>query len=106
MGITYDIILEPEVHAVRHTLPGHIRQRIRRLISDLAANPRPNASRVLDTTNLDLPPDVEFRRLRLERWRVVYAVHDVDAWIWVLGSRQRPPYNYSDLGELARKIQP
>jgi len=65
MGVTYDIILEPEVHAFRHTLPGHVRQRIRRLIDDLSANPRPHASRALDTTALDLPPGVEIRRLRL-----------------------------------------
>ena len=41
MGMTYGIILEPEVHALRHTLPGHVRQRIRHLIDELAANPRP-----------------------------------------------------------------
>jgi len=41
MGLTYDIVLESEVHAARHTLPGHVRQRIHRLIDDLSANPRP-----------------------------------------------------------------
>jgi mRNA-degrading endonuclease RelE of RelBE toxin-antitoxin system len=106
MGMTYDIILEPEVHAFRHTLPGHVRQRMRRQIDDLSANPRPHASRELDITTLELPPDVELRRLRLERWRLVYAVNDADGWVWVLGIRQRPPYDYGDLPELAHKIQP
>jgi mRNA-degrading endonuclease RelE of RelBE toxin-antitoxin system len=105
MGMTYDIVLEPEVHVFRHTLPCHIRRRIRRLIDDLSANPRPQTSRALDTTTFDLPPDVEIRRVRLERWRVVYAVNDADGWVWVLGIRQRPPYDYGDLPELARKIQ-
>ncbi|MFL5801385.1 MAG: type II toxin-antitoxin system RelE family toxin [Roseiflexaceae bacterium] len=104
--MTYDIILEPEVHAIRLTLPGHIRQRIRRLIDDLSTDPRSHTSRALDITAIDLPPGVEIRRVRLERWRIVYAVNDADGWVWVLGIRQRPPYNYSDLPELARKIQP
>ena len=38
------------------------RQRIRRTIDALANAPRPPESRLLDTTDLDLPPDIEVRR--------------------------------------------
>jgi mRNA-degrading endonuclease RelE of RelBE toxin-antitoxin system len=103
--MTYDLFLEPEVHDSRHTLPGNIRQRVRRLIDDLTVDPRPQVSRALDTTTLDLAPGIEIRRVRLDRWRIIYAVHDADRWVWVLGIYQRPPYDYADLQDLARKLQ-
>jgi len=37
----YDIYIEPDVHKQRNILPGHLRQRVGRLISELAAQPRP-----------------------------------------------------------------
>jgi mRNA-degrading endonuclease RelE of RelBE toxin-antitoxin system len=105
MGVSYDLFLEPEVHEARHDLPGNMRQRVRRLIDDLAANPRPPSSTMLGTAGLDLSPDVAIHRVRIDRWRVVYAVNDVDRWVWVLAIRRRPPYNYEDLPELVRKFQ-
>jgi mRNA-degrading endonuclease RelE of RelBE toxin-antitoxin system len=103
--MSFALYLEPEVHEVRHTLPGAMRQRVRRLLEDLPENPRPDLSRPLDVRDLDLASGVELRRIRIERWRIVYAVNDTEQWVWVLAVRQRPPYNYADLAELARRLQ-
>jgi mRNA-degrading endonuclease RelE of RelBE toxin-antitoxin system len=46
------------------------------------------------------------RRVRLDQWRVIYAVHDQAHWVWVLGIYRRPPYDYSDLAELAARLPP
>lgn len=103
--MSYALFLEPEVHAARSDLPGHIRQRIKRAINNLAADPRPAISDKLVIDSLAAPARVEIRRLRLERWRVVYAVHDDEQWVWVLGIYRRPPYNYEDLADLMGRLQ-
>lgn len=73
-----------------------MRQRVRRAIADLADIPLPPQSKILDV------PDVEATvcRIRLDRWRIIYAVSETDAAIDVLGIRKRPPYDYGDLDEL------
>lgn len=96
--------VEPEVHSARETLPGNIRQRMRRLINSLSREPRPSSSRVLDTGGLDVPENVEIRRLRLDRWRILYAVNEKDGWVWVLQIHKRPPYQYEDLPEIVSKL--
>lgn len=99
-----DLWIEPSVHQMRQRLPGHGRQRVKQTISSLADDPRPHNSRTLDVTGLDTPPGVEFRRVRLERWRLVYAVHKAERWVWVLGLYRRPPYDYEDLDTLAALV--
>jgi mRNA interferase RelE/StbE len=42
----------------------------------------------------------ELRRLRIDRWRVVYAVTNEDHMVDVLTIQKRPPYDYGDLSEL------
>jgi mRNA-degrading endonuclease RelE of RelBE toxin-antitoxin system len=96
--------MEPEVHLMREMLPGHIRQRIKRLLAELEQQPKPSRSQPLHTTGLDAPTGVEIRRIRLEQWRIIYAYNEDDKWVWVLGIRQRPPYNYEDLPEMISKI--
>jgi len=81
-------------------LPGHVRQRIRRSVSDLHNAPRPTYSR-----RLEVPADVqieglEARRLRIDSWRVLYVIDQEWEIITVLAVRKRPPYNYDDLREL------
>lgn len=103
--MSYELFLEPEVHAARLDLPGQIRQRIRRAIFDLATDPRPANSDELTTDPSAVPPRVDVRRLRLERWRVIYAVNDDEQWVWVLGIYRRPPYNYEDLADLVTRLR-
>lgn len=47
------------------------------------------------------PLDRELRRLRIEKWRIIYAI---DKMIFVLGVKKRPPYNYDDLNELLEEM--
>jgi mRNA interferase RelE/StbE len=105
MAVKYDLFVESEVHAARLALPGNLRQRIRRAIDDLASQPRPAQTRTLDMSRLDLPPDLELRRLKIESWRLVYAVSDAEGWVWILGLQRRPPYDYEDLPQIANKLR-
>ena len=92
----YRIYVHPEAWREMRELPGHVRQRVRRAVDDLAQMPRPSNSR-----QLDLPgTDVEARRLRLERWRIVYVVTEDDQTVDILAVRRRPPYDYGDLAAL------
>lgn len=50
-------------------LPGHVRQRVRRAIDALSDDPHPPKSETLNTPELE----IELYRLRLDRWRIVYA---------------------------------
>jgi hypothetical protein len=65
--------VEPSALGEIAALPGHVRQRVRRAVSDLRETPRPSQSRPLE-----IPDDVqleglEARRLGLDNWRIVYA---------------------------------
>jgi mRNA interferase RelE/StbE len=101
----YDVWVEPAVHQARKRLPGRFRQRVKQAIVALADDPRPPKSRPLDVSDLDMPSDVELRRIRMDPWRVVYAVNDAEAWVWVLAVRKRPPYDYENLEELLAEIE-
>jgi len=83
-------------------LPGYVRHRVKRAVDGLAANPRPSSS-----TSLELPEfEGELRRLRIENWRIIYAVTPADRTVDVLGVRKRPPYQYEDLQDLIARLLP
>ena len=103
-GRSYRLWIEPEVHAARKDLPGNVRQRVKRVVESLSANPQPSASRSLDVSDMEVPQTIELRRLRLENWRILYAVSDTDGWVWVLAIHRRPPYQYEDLQEIVSKL--
>lgn len=96
--------IEPEVHAARESLPGNVRQRVKRIVNGLSVEPCPTVSRALDVEELGVPENVEIRRLRLDKWRILYAVNRVEGWVWVLEIRKRPPYQYDDLPEIVSKL--
>ena len=100
----YDLQIEPTAHKQRKQLPGHVRQRIKRAIDNLARDPRPHQSKNLDTTDLEIPENIELRKIRIDKWRLIYAVNDNEKWVWVWGVRERPPYAYENLEELAKNI--
>jgi mRNA-degrading endonuclease RelE of RelBE toxin-antitoxin system len=100
----YHVWIEPEVHAAREALPGNVRQRIKRLLGSFGSEPRPSSSQALDVSGIDIPVDIEIRRFRLEKWRILYAVNESAGWVWVLRIRKRPPYDYEDLQELASRL--
>lgn len=81
-------------------LPGHMRQRVRKSVGALGEKPRPAKSKMLHAPNLAC----ELRRLRLDRWRVVYAITEAEQAVDVLAVRKRPPYDYGDLETLIEKF--
>jgi mRNA interferase RelE/StbE len=95
---------EAEVHESRDVLPGKVRQRIKKLIDSLRVEPRPARSLALDIEDLPMPAQIEIWRIRLEDWRIIYAVNDSEQWVWVLAIHRRPPYDYEDLAKLASRL--
>ena len=93
----YTVYVTPSAWREIKDLPGHMRQQIKRAIDALADDPHPSASKTIA-----LPEELtyEVRRLRLDKWRVVYAVTEGDKAVDVLTVRKRPPYDYSDLEKL------
>ena len=93
----YHLWIENEAKTEIKQLPGHVRQRIRRAVQGLSQEPRPHNSR-----ELKVPKGVvlEVRRLRLDRWRVIYVVDEECSEIGVVAVKKRPPYEYDDLPEL------
>lgn len=92
----YTVYVIPDAWQEIKDLPGHMRQRVRRAVDALAENPRPAKSKQLDVP--DLKP--ELYRLRLDRWRIVYAITEEHSLVDVLAVRKRPPYDYDDLEDL------
>lgn len=92
----YTVYVVPRAWRELQELPGHMRQRIRRAISNLAYFPRPDDSAALTLPNIAL----EVRRIRLDRWRIIYIVTDQDCVVDVVAIRKRPPYDYGDLAQL------
>lgn len=98
----YDLYITPAAWAEIKKLPGHVRQRARKVIRLFEENPRPPKSKIL--TVADLPYEV--RRHRIDRWRIIYAVTEADHIVDVLAVRKRPPYDYGDLASLLEEYRP
>ena len=59
------------------SLPGSARQLIFREIQSLEKEARPYSSKGMKSTGkFKIPNDIEFRRIRINRWRVVYVVEE------------------------------
>ena len=99
--MSYRLWINKDAKVELKRLPGNMRQRLRRAINDLSENPRPHYSRKMRT-----PDDllIEGRRIRLERWRLVYVIDDQWEEIGILAVRRRPPYNYGDLPDLLAEL--
>jgi mRNA interferase RelE/StbE len=39
-------------------------------------------------------------RLRIDNWRIIYAIREADYTVGVIAVRKRPLYDYEDLQEL------
>jgi mRNA interferase RelE/StbE len=94
----YKLYITPAAWKEIKELPGQVRQRVRRAVEGLAHDPRPPKSKTLDVPDFSS----EARRLRLDRWRVVYAVSEADKIVDVLAVRKRPPYDYGDMESLLK----
>ncbi|KYC37839.1 plasmid stabilization system [Scytonema hofmannii PCC 7110] len=97
----YTVYIQPETFSDIKNLPGNIKQRVRKAIQGLADNPRPP-----DSKRLDLPEfEAEVWRLRLDNWRIVYAITEENSIVDVLAVRKRPPYDYGDLETLLSDLK-
>lgn len=96
----YTVYIIPSAWPKIKELPGNVRQRVKRAIDSLADDPRPTKSKVLEASDFEF----EVRRLRLDQWRIIYAVTEADKIVDVITVRKRPPYDYGDLEELLREI--
>jgi mRNA interferase RelE/StbE len=92
----YTVYITPSALREVKNLPGHMRQRIKRAIDQLAENPRSPDSKELDLPNLD----ASLWRLRLDQWRILYTITEADQIVDVVAIRKRPPYDYGDLERL------
>lgn len=103
----YEIFITPRAWRELKALPGHMRQRLRRDIDNLASGPRPSTSKaiVVPLGEEDEPRTYELRRLRIDRWRVVYAVTEEEKVIDILTVQKRPPYDYGDLSEFMQELE-
>lgn len=95
------VYVTPEALAEIKDLPGNVRQRIRQTIKGLAQQPHPAQSKQLQFNN----PDRQLFRIRLNNWRIVYAVTESENAIDVLAVRKRPPYDYGDLVQLLEELE-
>ena len=99
----YTVYITPQALSEIKSLPGHMRQRVKRAVDDLAENPHPPDSQALKLPE-EIETEAELWRLRLDKWRIVYAITEADNAIDVLAVRKRPPYDYGDLEALLAEI--
>ena len=96
----YTIYIRPQPFQEIKSLPGNMRQRVRQAIGALRENPRPSQSK-----QLDVPFELDLWRLRIDNWRIVYAISEADKIVDILTVRKRPPYNYEDLGIMLADLE-
>jgi len=102
---SYRVEVDRQLRKVIRKLPGNFRQRVIRTLEDLEDQPRPDNSLALDTSKaqIKLATNTEFRRIRIETWRVIYLLEEAERLVTVLAIRKRPPYQYEDLPELLER---
>jgi mRNA interferase RelE/StbE len=99
---SYTVYVTPAALDEAKRLPGHVRQRVKRAIDNLETEPRPPESKPLEFPEAKQPTGIviEVRRLRFDKWRVLYTICEADKVVDVLAIRKRPPYDYGDLEKL------
>jgi mRNA interferase RelE/StbE len=102
---SYRVEVTQSAHLEIRRLPGNIRQRVLRSLRELEQESQPHTSQPLDLDKAGpvLETEIELRRVRIEYWRIVYAVEI--GLITVLAVRKRPPYKYDDLDDLIRSLR-
>ena len=102
---SYRVELTKAARQEIRNLPGNVRQLIFREIQELEKDARPSVSQAMKSTeNFKIPEGMELRRIRMDRWRVVYVMEQALSLVTVLAVRKRPPYQYEDLEELLKEV--
>lgn len=68
-------------------------------IDGLEIHSRPPQSKILEIK--DEPREI--RRLRLGKWRIIYAI--IEEQPIILGVRRRPPYDYQDIQRMLKDVE-
>jgi mRNA interferase RelE/StbE len=97
----YRVYVTPEALLEIKDLPDNIRQRIRETIREFAHQPQPPRSRKLQFN----VPNRQLFRIRLDNWRIIYAVSESENTIDGLAVRKRPPYDYGDLVQRLEELE-
>lgn len=87
----YRLRIEREAERQIERLPGHMRQRVKRIIATLTTNPRPTDAKRMD------PPHNDKWRLRLEHYRIIYSIEDAIVLVTVIRVAKRTKSTYDDL---------
>jgi len=86
-------------------LPGNARPLIFHALQSLEKDPHPYSSKGMRSIKgYKMPKGLELRRLRINRWRMVYVVEPALSLVTVLAIRKRPLYQYEDLEELLKEV--
>jgi mRNA interferase RelE/StbE len=85
----YQLKTDKKVRDAINNLPGHIRQRIKRILNGLKTNPRPATAEELHG---DL---VGHFRIKLDEWRIVYWIDDEVLIVDILrvGRKEGPEFH-------------
>ena len=85
--MTYRIKILPETKKEIDQLPGHMRQRVRQFIAELARNPRPNEAKALRERE-------DIWRYRVGEWRVVWQILDEELVVLIIrvGKKHGPEF--------------
>jgi mRNA interferase RelE/StbE len=97
----YEVYVTPAAWREIKDLPGYMKQRVKRAVEAMASDPALPGSRCLDVPGCR----AEVRRVRLDQWRLLYAVSESERIVDVLAVRKRPPYDYGDLTELIAELR-
>lgn len=95
----YQIYVTPAAWAEMLSLPGHMKQRVKQAVDGLVNNSQPRQSKQLASIK-KTNRITSLYRLRIDQWRIIYAIDSESELIQVLAIRKRPPYDYRDLEDL------
>ena len=88
MGDTYEIALQPSAERELHKVPSDILPAIDTAIWRLRSNPRPFGVKKLDK---------DLYRIRIGKWRVVYAILDEERRVVIVRVARRSEKTYKGI---------
>lgn len=87
----YTVKIPRQVLREIETLPGHMRQRVRRAVAELSTEPRPPGAKALRG-------ELEgYYRVRINSYRIIYAIEDDILVVLIVRIAKRTAQTYNDL---------
>ena len=85
MSKVYEVRLEPRAQKELDEIPGKVFAKIDKAVFGLARNPRPFGVKKLDE---------KIHRIRVQDWRILYAIFDQEARVVILRLKRRNEKTY------------